>query len=207
MASSNRGIAILALVVGCTGIVALVSLVAFFAVGGPFGLINDVGNAALGVLAGTLAATWLRATTEPAARLRTTTALALVGGAAAVVGSVLVIYDITGYFLAGLVSASGFALIGTWVIAANLAGGAPLSITLTRRHSILGLFAGSVMLVGLVNVPGVVMGIDDQGTAPLWLLAAGPCWGGTYLLLPIWCFGLLGRCRDTRAGHAELMGR
>ena len=200
MASSNRGIAILALVVGCTGIVALVSLVAFFAVGGPFGLINDVGNAALGVLAGTLAATWLRATTEPAARLRTTTALALVGGAAAVVGSVLVIYDITGYFLAGLVSASGFALIGTWVIAANLAGGAPLSITLTRRHSILGLFAGSVMLVGLVNVPGVVMGIDDQGTAPLWLLAAGPCWGGTYLLLPIWCFGLLGRRRDTRAG-------
>lgn len=200
MASSNRGIAILALVVGCTGIVALVSLVAFFAVGGPFGFINDVGNAALGVLAGTLAATWLRATTEPAARLRTTTALALVGGAAAVVGSVLVIYDITGYFLAGLVSASGFALIGTWVIAANLAGGAPLSITLTRRHSILGLFAGSVMLVGLVNVPGVVMSIDDQGTAPLWLLAAGPCWGGTYLLLPIWCFGLLGRRRDTRAG-------
>lgn len=200
MASSNRGIAILALVVGCTGIVALVSLVAFFAVGGPFGFINDVGNAALGVLAGTLAATWLRATTEPAARLRTTTALALVGGAAAVVGSVLVIYDITGYFLAGLVSASGFALIGTWVIAANLAGGAPLSITLTRRHSILGLFAGSVMLVGLVNVPGVMMGIDDQVTAPLWLLAAGPCWGGTYLLLPIWCFGLLGRRRDTRAG-------
>ena len=200
MASSNRGIAILALVVGCTGIVALVSLVAFFAVGGPFGFINDVGNAALGVLAGTLAATWFLATTEPAARLRTTTALALVGGAAAVVGSVLVIYDITGYFLAGLVSASGFALIGTWVIAANLAGGAPLSITLTRRHSILGLFAGSVMLVGLVNVPGVVMGIDDQVTAPLWLLAAGPCWGGTYLLLPIWCFGLLGRRRDTRAG-------
>ena len=40
--------------------------------------------------------------------------------------------------------------------------------------------AGSVMPVGFVNVPGIVMGIDDQATAPLWLLAAGPCWAGTY---------------------------
>jgi len=114
-----------------------------------------------------------------------------------VAGSVLVIYDITGYFLAGQVSASGFALIGTWVIAANLSGEAPSTITPSRRQAILGVVAGSVMLVGLVNVPGVVMGIDEQGTAPLWLLAAGPCWAGTHLLMPIWCLRL------HRSAHAS----
>lgn len=176
--------------VGWVGIVALVSLIAFFIGGGPFGLINDVSNAALAVLAGTLAATWLRSATRPSASLRVATALALVGAAAAVVGSTLVIFDITGYFLEGLVSASGFALVGTWLIAANLSVGKPPGISPSRPQTILGIVAGAVMAVGLVNVPGIVMCIDDQATAPLWLLAAGPCWGGTNLLMPTWCLRL-----------------
>jgi len=193
----KRGLGTLALAVGCVSTAAFVSLIVFFVVGAPFGFINDVSNAVLAVLAGMLAAIWLRAVELPSSRLRVTTVIAFIGVAAGVVGSVLVIYDITGYFLAGLVSASGFALIGTWVIAANLSGGAPSTVTLSRRQALLGIVAGSVMVVGLVNVPGVVMGIDDQGTAPLWLLAAGPCWAGTYLLLPIWCLRL------DRSSHAS----
>ena len=172
--------------VGCVGIVALVSLIVFFVVGDPFGFINDVSNAALAALAGTLAVTWLRLAERPSPWLRVATALALLGMAAAVVGSTLIIFDVTGYFLAGLVSASGFALIGTWLIAANLLAGKPPGISSPRSQTILGVVAGSVMAVGFVNVPGLAMGIDDQATAPLWLLAAGPCWAGTYLLMPIW---------------------
>jgi hypothetical protein len=181
-----RRVGSLAAMVGWVGILALLSLIAFFIVGGPFGLINDVSNAALAALAGTLAVTWLRSAARPSPSLRVTTVLALLGVAAAVVGSALIIFDITGYFLAGLVSASGFALVGTWLIAANLPAGIPPGISPSRPQTILGVVAGSVMAVGFVNVPGIVMGIDDQATAPLWLLAAGPCWAGTYLLMPIW---------------------
>lgn len=172
--------------VGWVGILALVSLIVFFIVSGPFGFINDVSNAALAALAGTLAVTWLRFAERPSPSLRVTTALALVGVAAAVVGSTLIIFDITGYFLAGLVSATGFALVGIWLIAANLSAEKPPGISPSRPQTILGAVAGSVMAVGLVNVPGIAMGIDNQATAPLWLLAAGPCWAGTYLLMPIW---------------------
>jgi hypothetical protein len=188
--AAARRIVSLARVVGWVGIVALMSLIGFFIVGGPFGLLNDVSNAALAVLGGALAATWLRSTTLPSPSLRVATVLVPAGVVISLVGSTLVIFDITGYFLAGLVSASGFALVGTWLIAANLSAEKPLGISPSRPQTILGVVAGSVMAVGFVNVPGIVLGLDDQATAPLWLLAAGPSWGGTYLLMPIWCLWL-----------------
>jgi len=40
--------------------------------------------------------------------------------------------------------------------------------------------------LGIVDVPGILQGMDDQDTAPTWRLAAGVCRAGTYLLLPIW---------------------
>lgn len=172
--------------VGWVGLVALVSLVLFFVVGGPFGVINDVSNAALAVLAGTLAATWRRSAARTSPSVRVATVVALVGAAVAVVGSLLVVLDVTGYFLAGLVSASGFGLVGTWLVAANLAVDKPPGLSPSRAQTILGVVAGSVMAVGLLNLPGVARGIDDQTTAPPWLLAVGLCWGGTYLLMPIW---------------------
>jgi hypothetical protein len=113
------GIGVLAALVGLAGPVALVSLIALFIVGGPFGFINDVSNAALASLAGALAVVWLRSAERPGPSLRVATALALVGVAVAVVGSTLIIFDITGYFLAGLVSASGCALVGIWLLAAG----------------------------------------------------------------------------------------
>jgi hypothetical protein len=192
-AADERRIRGLAGMVGCVGMGALVALIAFFVVGGPFGFINDVSNAALAVLAGTLAATWLRSASPPSPWLGVATALALVGVAVAVVGSTLIIFDITGYFLAGLVSAFGFALVGIWLIAANLSAARPPRISPSRAQTILGVVAGSVMAVGLVNVPGIAMGIDSQATAPAWLLASGPCWAGTYLLMPIWCLRVTGR--------------
>jgi hypothetical protein len=61
--------------VGWVGIVALASLYAFLIVGGPFGFINDVSNAALALLAGMLAVTLLRSAERPSLSLRVAAAL------------------------------------------------------------------------------------------------------------------------------------
>jgi hypothetical protein len=151
-----------------------VSLFLFFSVGGPFGTLNDAGNGALAVLCATLALVLHR----PGRVV--TTALAVMGAAVAGVGSYLVMTDTTGYFLAGLESAFGFALIGLWLLVVALSGDVPARA--------LGQAAGVVMALGLVNLPGILRGLDDQDSAPTWLLAAGVCWAGTYLLLPLWAF-------------------
>jgi hypothetical protein len=189
-AAARREVVPLALAVGSVGIGACASLIVFFAVGGPFGFINDVGNAVLAVLTGALAVTWLRSTDLPSIWLRVTTAIAVAGVAFAVVGSVLVIFDITGYFLAGLVSASGFALIGAWIVAVNVSAGATSTINLSSGQGTLGVVAGSVMAIGIIDLAGVAMGIDDMDAAPGWLTAAGICWMGTYLLMPVWSIWL-----------------
>jgi len=94
----------LALAVTVVGLGSLASLVSFFAVGGVFGPVNDVGNGVLAVLCGTMALAWLYAVPAPGRGLVAATGLAVVGGAVAVVGSVLILVDVTGFFLAGLVS-------------------------------------------------------------------------------------------------------
>lgn len=155
-------------------VVSLVSLIAFFTVGEPFGSINDAGNGVIAVLSAALALATHRPGGIPA------TALAVVGAATAVVGSLLVMTDATGYFLAGLVSALGFACIGVWLVVVGLSGELPASR--------LALMAGAVMALGFVDIPGILQGLDDQDAAPTWLLAAGICWAGTYVLLPLWAF-------------------
>jgi hypothetical protein len=86
------------------------------------------------------------------------TCLAVVGTIVAVLGSVLVILGITGYFLAGLVSGTGFALIGLWLVAVNHATAAVTALRLPTRLARLGVVAGAVMAFGFINVPGIVMG-------------------------------------------------
>ena len=148
------------------------SLIIFFIIGGPFGTINDFGNGALAVLCAVLAFL-----IGPRRRLAATT-MATAGAATSVVGSFLVISQITGYFFAGLVSAFGFGLIGIWLMLLSRSGDLPAS-----RAAVI---AGAVMAVGIINVAGILSGSDDPDAAPTWLLAAGVCWVGTYLLLPIW---------------------
>ena len=148
------------------------SLILFFIVGGPFGTINDVGNALLAVLCAALALVLQRRV-----RMAATT-VALAGTVVAVLGTFLVMSDTTGYYLAGLVSALGFALIGLWLVAMSRSENLPAATS--------ALIAGVAMAIGTVNVAGIIGGIDNQDAAPSWLLAAGVCWAGTYLLLPIW---------------------
>jgi hypothetical protein len=172
--------------VAAVDLLGVVCLALFFAVGGPFGFINDVANAVVGVLSGVLAWFW-----SPIRSLKwrwLALAAAGVGAIVMVIGSVLVIFDITGYYLAGLVSAVGAAFIGCWVLIANRFP--PYAGELPRGVRVTGLAAGAVMLVGLLAVPGVLARVDDQNASPWYVVAAQLSWLGTYLLYPIWCFRL-----------------
>jgi hypothetical protein len=54
-ADRDRSIGPLAIALGVVPIASLVSLAVFYAVGGPFGTINDLGNALVGILSALLA--------------------------------------------------------------------------------------------------------------------------------------------------------
>jgi hypothetical protein len=194
---SMTQVRLLALVTGVVGLGAWASLIVMFVGGEPFGLINDVGNGALAVLSGALATVCLRSTPSPGRGLTVATSVAVLGAVVAVLGSALIILDVTGYFLAGLVSGAGFALIGLWLMALNRSTEAASALRLPAKLATFGTVAGAVMAIGLVNVPGILMGVDDMAAAPGWLLPGGAVWTGTYLLLPIWGIWLV-RSRPNR---------
>jgi hypothetical protein len=177
-----------AMAVAAVDLLGVVCLILLFVVGGLFGLFNDVANAGVGLLSAVLA--WL-SPIHPLRWHRLALAAAVVGAIVMTIGSVLVIFDVTGYYLAGLVSAVGAAFIGGWVLIANrfptYAG------ELSRGVLVIGVTAGAVMLVGLFAVPGVLARVDDQNTAPWYVTVAQLSWLGTYLLYPIWCFRLARR--------------
>ena len=107
----------LALAVGVCAAGSAVCLATFYAVQGPFGTINDIGNATAGVLSAGLA--WRLRRLIPGRAGDVAVGLATVGAALTVTGSALVISGTTGFFLASLVSSVGFAGIGAWLIALN----------------------------------------------------------------------------------------
>ena len=177
----NRSSRRLAVTLGVVGVGNCISLIALFVIGGPLGTINDVGNAVLGLLSGALAVIlWRSGATPGPGHGLVASIVAALGAVVTVIGSVLILTDSTGYFLAGLVSSSGFALIGVWLISLNR----------PSRRLGSGVVAGAVMALGFIGVPGIAMGVDDMETAPVWLLVGGVSWFGTYILFPIWSIRL-----------------
>lgn len=174
-----------AIAVGVVAIVSAASLAVFFVVGDPFGAINDVANAVLGVGCGWLALTLRSASSRGATG---SVIAATTGAVITVMGSGLIVSSTTGFFLAGLVSSVGFGLIGVWVVALNR----DLSAALPRWLSRLGVGSGSAMALGLVAIPGVIFRLDDFNSAPVWIWIALVSWLGVYVLLPVWAI-LLGR--------------
>ena len=175
-----------ALVHGIVGLATCLCLLGFYAGTDSLGAVNDVGNAVFGVLSLVLA--WL---------LRADLlffGLAAIGAVLTVVGTVLVMSETTGFYLAGLVSGLGFALIGGWLVAVNRR--TPPALRLRRS----GLIAGGVMLLGLIGAPGIALRIDIMETAPWWTFVAGFSWAGTYLLFPVWSLRLAGQDRSERLG-------
>jgi hypothetical protein len=172
-------------------------LIVFGIAGGPFGILNDIANGMVGALSALLAIQ-LYTRSEPD-RLRIAPAASILGGAIMIVGSLLVIFDLTGWYFAGLVSGFGSAFIGLWLIVvdrwtAGLRG-------LPSRTRVLGRVAGMVMMIGVLAFPGVLTGVDDWEAAPWYVTGSQLSWLGTYLLFPIWCV-LLSRARQPVARRA-----
>ena len=170
----------LALAIGAVAAGGAACLGAYFAVGGPLGTVNDIGNATVGVLSATLA--W-RLRRELAGRASAiATGLALAGAALTVAGSALVISGTTGFMLAGLVSSVGFAGIGAWLVVANRRS----PRAWPRRLRRLGIVAGSLMALGIVVLPAIAQGVDDFATAPGWVWLGFTGWLGIYVVYPVW---------------------
>jgi hypothetical protein len=201
-ARSDRITGGIAVIGGVVGLMSVASLGAFFAVGGPFGAINDWMICVFGLLTGLLALGQSRRDgTAASPHGVMAVALALLGAAIVVLGSYLVISDTTGFLLAGLVESLGFALIGVWLIVINRSvAGAP---RLPRGLRQLGVVAGLVMAIGFTDLPGVTAGLDEASVAPIWVWIGLLGWLGTFLLYPLWCiwFGLQseGSLQDIRS--------
>jgi hypothetical protein len=192
--SHHRNTGRLAVAVGVVAAGSAISLATYFAMGGPFGTINDIGNAATGVLSAALA--W-RLRRDSAVRTGDiAVGAALVGSALTVVGSSLVVSGATGFFLAGLVSSVGFAGIGAWLVAVNRTGAGP--VAWPRRLRSLGGVAGALMAVGTVAAPGIALRLDDMQAAPGWVWIGFVGWLGIYVVYPAWAFWL-GRTETAQA--------
>jgi hypothetical protein len=177
----------LALLTAVVDLLGVVSLIIFFAVGGgPFGFMNDVANALLGLLSMGLAWLWV-----PDLRTRWSTlaiAAATLGALVMVAGSTLIIFDITGWYLAGLVSSVGSAFIGIWLLVSNRLH--RHAAELPRGMIMLGGTSAIFMIIGLLALPGVLAGIDDPQLAPWYVNVGLLNWMGTYGLYPAWCLWL-----------------
>jgi hypothetical protein len=193
-----RGIGPLATAVGVVAVGSAVSIATYSAVGGPFGLLNDIGNAATGVLGACLA--WRLRGQLPGQLGNLATGAAMLGAAVTVVGSALVVSGTTGWFFASLVSTVGFAGIGAWLVA--FARGAGTAAAWPRRLGVVGVAAGSLMALGVLALPGIALRLDDAATAPGWAWVAYIGWLGIYVVYPAWAFWL-GVVESRRASRSQ----
>ena len=180
------------LAVGVGGVILIgdVSLILFFTIGSFFGTFNDLCVASGAILSALLAWKLYPAHRAYSPRLgQILLTAALVGALIASIGSAFVIFDITGWFLAGLMNFFGYALVGLWLLGLNYyfaqrRNGWP------RRLVQFGLVGGASMAVGLLTGPGIVGRVDDPALAPWFVYVAPVASLGWLLLYPIWSIWL-----------------
>lgn len=195
----NQDTGRLALAIGIAAAGSAVCLATYFAVQGPFGTINDLGNAATGVLSAGLA--WRLRRQIPGRAATLAVGAAIAGAGLTVAGSTLVVSGTTGFFFAGLVSSVGFAGIGAWLVVLNKSDA--MAAVLPRRLRSLGVAAGGLMALGIAAAPGIVLGLDDMAAAPAWVWIGLLGWLGIFVAYPAWAIGLASETRQDR--HAIAM--
>jgi len=190
-ASATGQIAIALAIVAIIGLVFITLFYTFLEHGSSlFGTLNDICVALGGILSGGLA--WkLYPTHHSHAPRESRFALAfgLAGACLVPIGSALVVFNITGWFPAGLVTTFGYALIGLWLVGLNYSA---LNWTaFPRTLARYGLMTGWFMAIGLIAAPGILTGVDTMERASwfVWtaLFAGGFGWN---VLYTIWCTGL-----------------
>ena len=186
---STSTIGWVALGTGILIILAVIFLILMYSVSISFGAVNDVLNAIFGISSAVLA--WrLCAEYRTKSRLISYMApvVAIIGAIFSIVGSVLILYGFTGFFLAGLYSGLGNALIGSWLVVFCYS----MQNSNTLPHSLIsfGFVVGGFMALGLLGIPGIWARIDSMAFMPWYLYVALFGWLGTYVLYPIWTIWL-----------------
>jgi hypothetical protein len=177
---------------GIVGLLGLVFIVLFFTVGQPFGTLNDVFIGLMAILSVVLV--WMLYPwhhIQSPLLSQVALVIAMLGALLVLVGAVLSISGVRGWFLSGLYMAAGNGMIGLWLLALNYSA---LRVNLFPQSLVIfGLISGVILALGLVTIPGIFRGIDTQEyelnlfNSIWWVSSLG------YLALyPIWCF-LLGR--------------
>ena len=173
---------------GIASILATILIILFYTAGGPFGTLNDIFNGIAAILSGILA--WML---RPVFHVNSSaqwilTAVASIGAIVAVIGSILIVYDFTGWVLAGWYTTLGYAFVGLWLLA--FSHSARQEKTLPQNLPTLGFIAGSLMTVGVIVIPAIVMGIDSTESTPWYINLGYSGFLGTYLLYPAWAVWL-----------------
>jgi hypothetical protein len=186
---SSATIGWVAIASGAVGLAGLAFIILFFTVGQPFGTLNDLCIGLAAILSGVLAWMLYPAHHAQSPQLsQAALAAASVGAFVVAVGSALVIFRVTGWFLAGLYMTAGNGFIGLWLL--GLSYSAQNSNSWPHGLAVFGLVAGVIMAVGLVSAPGIAKGIDAQASAP-WFVNVGYVGGlGWLVLYPVWCIWL-----------------
>jgi len=178
-----------ALGTGILVILAVIFLILMYAVSISFGAVNDVLNFVFGLSSAVLA---LMLYTKQRVESRWISlialALAVMGAIFSLVGSVLILYGFTDFFLAGLYSGFGNALLGLWLMA--FCYSLQRSDAFPHRLILFGFVVGAVMALGLIGISGIWARIDNMAFLPWYIYVALFGWLGTYVLYPIWTIWL-----------------
>lgn len=181
----------MAIATGVSVILAALFLLLMYTIEPSFGVVNDVFNAIVGIASGVLA--WML---YPQHRVRSplmsriALILAVLGVILTIVGSVLIIYDFTGYVLAGFYTAVGNALIGLWLVAFCYSTQREGNDSLPHGLVRFGLVVGAMMALGIVCIPGILADVDSMDSLPWYLFVGFFGFIGTYILYPIWTIWL-----------------
>ena len=186
---STTTIGWVALGTGVLVILAVIFLILMYSVSISFGAVNDVLNFVFGISSAVLASMlYIEQRVKPPLISLVTLALAVIGAIISIVGSILILYGFTDFFLAGLYSAFGNALIGLWLMA--FCYSMQRTDMFPRRLILFGFVVGAFMALGLIAIPGILEKIDSMESMPPYLYLALFGWLGTYLLYPVWIIWL-----------------
>jgi hypothetical protein len=175
-----------AIVTGMAGLAALILAILFFALGPPFGDCSDTLAGLTAILSAGLAMLLFPQLRGQSPQLASAgLALAILGGFIAAFGSVLTVTRAANWFVAHQYIAAGDALLGLWLIILNRSVGAVDAFP--NGVVTVGIFAGTVMALGLAAIPGIMAGAESEKTAP-WISryigTAGNL--GALFLYPVW---------------------
>ena len=185
----------LALLVGMTGILTVITLLLFF-VGlfqhipflSSMGSVNDTLNALAGIFSAVLASALHSASRRFSARASLALLIGVwVGAIAITYGSWLIVTGRSDVELSSYYFFFGNGLIGIWLWVLNRI--ARQQAVWPRRLTHWGSVSSALMMVGLLGLYGILLGLDGSDYSPL-LMITGLSYFGIGILYPVWCLRL-----------------